>query len=128
MASFIRLYLVPQDGVQQVIDVDATALVLSDGDFVPVQTASTVTLVGASYTSEFKPFAYTPIPPGGLNLSNAQQQEIRVCWKEPVGTDEFPNQELITATDPSDGIWVCGITCLGTDLAYVQVQNVPPTI
>jgi hypothetical protein len=124
---YIRLYLVPQDGVQQVIDVDSEALVLSDGDFVPVQVASSVTLIGASYTSEFKPFSYTPIPAGGLNLSNTQQQEMRVCWKEPVGTSEYPNQDLITATDPTDGICVCGVTCMGTDLAYVQVQNVPPT-
>lgn len=128
MASYIRLYLVPRNGVQEVIDVDSTDLVLSEGDFVPVQVAQSVTLVGATFTSKFTPFAYTPIPPGGLDLTNTQQEEVRVCYREPVGTDDFPNQELITATDPSGGQCVCGITCQGTNIAYAQVQNVPTTV
>lgn len=125
MPSFIRLYLVPVNGQpQQVIDVDTTDLVLSDGAFLPVQSAPSVTLVGAPVTSAFTPFSPQPIPPGTLNLSNAQQQEIRVCWREPVGTDQFPNEELITNTDPSGGTCVCGVTCQGTNLSFVQVQNV----
>jgi hypothetical protein len=126
MASFIRLYLVPRNGAQQVIDVDATDLVLSRGDFVPPQTAQSVTLIGASFTSDFTPFAYSPVPPGGLSLTNTQQEEYRVSWREPVGTDSFPNQELIAAIDPSGGQCVCGITCRGNEVAYVQVQNVTP--
>lgn len=125
MPSYIRLYLVPVNGQpQQVIDVDSTDLVLSDGAFLPVQSAPTVTLVGTPVTSEFTPFAYQPIPPGTLNLSNTQQQELRVCWREPVGTDQYPNENLITQTDPSGGVCVCGVTCQGTNLSYVQVQNV----
>lgn len=125
MPSFIRLYLVPVNGQpQQVIDVDTTDLVLSDGAFLPVQSAPTVTLVGAAVTSAFTPFAYQPIPPGTLDLSNTPQQEIRVCWREPVGAAQFPNEELITQTDPSGGTCVCGVTCQGTNLSFVQVQNV----
>jgi hypothetical protein len=100
---------------------------MSDGAFVPVQMAPSVTLVGATFTSKFTPFAYTPVPPGGLNLSNTQQEEVRVCWREPVGEDDFPNQDLIVAEDPSGGVCICGITCRGTDIAYVQVQNVQET-
>jgi hypothetical protein len=125
MPSYIRLYLVPVNGQpQQVIDVDSTDLVLSDGAFLPVQSAPTVTLVSATFSSEFMPFTYQPIPPGTLNLSNTQQQELRVCWREPVGTDQYPNENLITQTDPSGGVCVCGVTCQGTNLSYVQVQNV----
>lgn len=125
MPSFIRLYLVPVNGQpQQVIDIDSTDLVLSDGAFLPVQSAPTVTLVGTTNTSAFTPFTSQPIPPGTLDLSNTQQQEIRVCWREPVGTDQFPNEDLITQPDPSGGISVCGVTCQGTNLSFVQVQNV----
>jgi hypothetical protein len=122
--SYIRLYLVPQNGVQQVIDVDTADLVLSGQDFVSPQTAPSVTLVGASSDSTFTPFAYAPVPPGALNLINSQAQQVRVCWREPVGTDDFPNQDLVTVVDPSGGVCVCGITCQGTNLSYVQVQAV----
>jgi hypothetical protein len=123
--SFIRLYLVPVNGQpQQVIDVDSTDLVMSDGAFLPVQSAPTVTLVGATFTSEFAPFAYQPIPPGTLNLSNTQLQEYRVCWREPVDTEQYPNENVITQVDPSGGQCVCGITCSGTNLSFVQVMNV----
>jgi len=122
--SYIRLYLVPQNGVQQVIDVDAGDLVLSNQAFVSPQTAPSVTLVGASYDSTFTPFSITPVPPGGLSLLNSQQQEVRVCWREPVGTDDYPNQDLIVEPDPTGGVCVCGISCSGTNLSYVQVQAV----
>ncbi len=122
--SYIRLYLVPQGGVQQVIDVDASDLVLSAQAFVSPQTAPTVTLVGASIDSVFTPFSFTPVPPGGLSLVSSQQQEVRVCWREPVGTEDYPNQDLIVVPDPSGGMCTCGITCSGTDLTYVQVQAV----
>lgn len=126
MTTYTRLYLVPVGGVQQVIDVDSTDLVLSNGTFVPVQVAPTVTLVGASYSSKFTPFGYTPVPEGGLNLTQTQQQELRVCWREPVGTDDYPNEEVVVATDPSGGICVCGITCAGTNISYAVVKNVTP--
>jgi hypothetical protein len=124
MPTYTRLYLVPVSGVQQVIDVDSSDLVLSNGTFVPVQVAPSVTLIGATYDSSFTPFSYTPVPEGGLNLSQAQQQELRVCWREPVGTDDYPNEQTVVAADPSGGICVCGITCNGQDLAYAVVQNV----
>lgn len=125
MPSYIRLYLVPVNGQpQQVIDVDSTDLVLSEGAFLPVQSAPTVTLVGTSQTSEFTAFTSQPIPQGTLDLSNTPQQELRVCWREPVGTEQFPNEDLITQTDPSDGVCTCGVTCQGTNLSFVQVQNV----
>lgn len=123
MTSYIRLYLVPTQptAAQQVIDVDSTDLVLSQGQFVPVQNAPSITLVGTPVTSSFETFTSEDVT---LSLETAQQQEVRVCWREPVGTDQFPNEDLIIAADPSDGVCVCGITCQGTDLAYVQVQNV----
>lgn len=122
MPTYTRLYLVPLNGVQQVIDVDSTDLVLSNGDFVPVQTAPSITLIGATYNSQFTPFGYSPAP--NSTLSQTQQDEIRVCWREPVGTDNFPNQNVIVQTDPSGGVCVCGVTCSGTDLNYVVVKNV----
>jgi hypothetical protein len=122
MPTYTRLYLVPQNGVQQVIDVDSTDLVLSNGQFVPVQTAPSITLIGATYNSTFTPFGYSPAPNSAL--SQTQQDEIRVCWREPVGTDNFPNQNVIIQPDPSGGVCQCGITCNGTDLSYVTVKVV----
>ena len=122
MPTYTRLYLVPVNGVQQVIDVDSTDLVLSNGEFLPVQTAPSITLIGATYTSQFTPFGYAPMPTSAL--TQTQQDEIRVCWREPVGTDNFPNQNVIVNTDPSGGICVCGVTCSGTDLSYVVVKDV----
>lgn len=120
--AFIRLYLVPSaGGQQQVIDVDSMALVLSDGVFVPVQSAKTVTLQGVPASFDFTPFNAEQ---AAIHLDNTPLSEVRVCWREPVGTDEFPNEEVITAVDPADGSCVCGITCMGTDLSYAKVSNV----
>lgn len=122
MSSYMRLYLVPVNGVQQVIDVDTNDLVLSGGKFVPVQLASSVTLIGATYTAQFTPFGYAPMPT--QNLSQAYQDELRICWREPVGTDDYPNESVIVEPDPASGQCVCGVTCSGTDLSYVVVKNV----
>ena len=123
MTTYIRLYLVPTQptATQQVIDVDSTLLVLSQGQFLPVQSAPTLTLVGTPTSSSFDPFTSAQL---ALTISTEQTQEIKVCWREPVGTDQFPNEDVITEVDPSGGTCVCGITCNGTDLAYVMVQNV----
>jgi hypothetical protein len=124
--AYIRLYLVPttNGADQQVIDVDSMSLVLSKGAFVPVQNAPSITLIGAPVDFQFTGFSSEDV---SLNLSNAQQQEVRVCWREPVGSDDFPNETVVTATDPSGGVCVCGITCQGTNLSYVQVSNVQVT-
>lgn len=119
--SFIRLYLVPVNGVQQVIDVDADDLVLSNQNFVHPQMATSVTLVGSTFDSTFTPFGPAP---AALDLTQTQRQELRVCWKEPVGTDDFPNEEVVTVVDPSGGQCVCGITCSGNNLSYAVVKAV----
>jgi hypothetical protein len=119
--AFLRLYLVPQNNVQQVIDVDDSDLVLSDGQFVRVQLAKTITLVSANVESTYQPFAADA---SALTISNMQSQDVRICWKEPVGSDQFPSNEIVVAPDPSAGACICGITCQGTDLAYVTVSNV----
>jgi hypothetical protein len=122
--QYVRLYLSPSNGIQQVIDVDVDHLILSNGVFVSPQTAKSVTLSGASYSAEFTPFA--PVPTQQLSL--AYQDEIRICWREPVGTDEFPNENVIVADDPSDGQCICGITCQGPNLSYVRVMTVTETL
>lgn len=120
-AQFVRLYLSPSNGTQQVIDVDVDHLILSKGVFVSPQTASTVTISRAPYSASFTTFGSTPVT-GSLTI--ASQDEVRICWREPVGTDDFPNQNVITAVDPSGGQCVCGVTCSGTDLSYVIVKTV----
>jgi len=121
MASFIRLYLVPFNDQQQILDVSSMALILSDGQFVPVQTAPSVTLVGIPVTEVFTPFDSSQLP---QTLTNQQTQELRICWREPVDVSQYPDTDVITANDPSGGVCQCGVTCLGPNISYVQVQNV----
>jgi len=119
---FTRLYLVPvANQPQQVIDVDSSFLILSQGQYQPVATAPTVTLLGAATASTFVP---STVEAQSLDLSTAPTQEVRICWREPVDTENYPNEALETANDPSGGNCACGITCNGTDLSYVAVQNV----
>jgi hypothetical protein len=118
--SFTRLYLVPVNGVQQVIDVDNQDLVLSGGTFVPVAVAPTITLVGTTFSSQYMPFGTA----SDLDLTQTPQTELRVCWREPVGQDDYPNENVIVAVDPTDGVCQCGITCNGTNISYAVVQNV----
>jgi hypothetical protein len=124
--AFIRLYLVPSpNGTQQVIDVDKEALILSDNAFVPVQSAKTITVHSIPASFDFTPFSADQ---AAVHLDSATLNEVRVCWREPVGTDDFPNQNVIAAVDPTDGSCVCGITCMGTELAYAKVSNVDTTV
>jgi hypothetical protein len=119
--QYVRLYLSPSNGIQQVIDVDVDILILSGGEFVSPQIAPTITISRTPYSASFTTFGSTPIT-GSLTL--ASQDEVRICWREPVGTDQYPNENVVTSTDPSDGQCVCGITCSGTQLSYVVVQTV----
>ncbi|QBX06711.1 hypothetical protein H1O16_gp298 [Burkholderia phage BcepSaruman] len=121
MASYIRLYLVPVNGVQQVIDVDATLLIRNGGKFEPPQIASAIDLVKVPSTNTFTPFV-----PGAVDVSLTTPNvwNVRVCWREPVGTDDNPSTEIVTTTDPSGGECVCGITCDGVAITYVPVINV----
>jgi hypothetical protein len=120
--QYVRLYLTPSNGTQQVIDVDVNSLILSNGAFVSPQTASSITLSGAPYTTDFSPFGFAPVT--DQQLSMTYQDEFRICWREPVGTDQYPNENVIIETDPSGGVCVCGVTCLGTNLSYVIVKSV----
>lgn len=120
--QFVRLYLAPNKGSQQVIDVDVDHLILSNGKFVPPQTAQSITLSGATYSASFTPFGYAPVPQQQLNM--LYQEESKICWREPVGSEQFPNENVILATDPSGGECVCGVTCQGTNLSYVRVKSV----
>lgn len=125
--SFIRLYLVPSvtGADQQVIDIDSEALVLSNGKFVPVQSAPTITLISGPVSVSFKPF--TPEELNIVMTNSAQYRDVRVCWREPVDADQFPNEAVVAAVDPAGGTCVCGVTCMGTDISYVQVSNVEVT-
>lgn len=119
--TYIRLYLVPFNNVQQIIDVPDTALVLSNGDFVPVQVAQSVTLTGQPIDSEFIPFDASQMQEA---LTGAQTQDIRICWREPSDVQQYPDTDVEEATDPTGGVCVCLITCEGTKLTFVQVYNV----
>jgi hypothetical protein len=124
-SPYIRLYLVPFDGVQQILDVPSDALVLSDGQFVPVQIAPSITLLGVPVEYNFTPFDQSQL---SQVLTQSQVQELRVCWREPEDMQQYPDTDLITAVDPTGGQCICGVSCLGTQLSYVQVINVPATV
>lgn len=117
--SVLRLYLTPYNGQQRVIDVDAQELIMSNGAFTYPGAAPSVTLVEGVTSSQFTTFGTD----SALVLQNQNSREVRVCWREPVGTSEFPG-EVVQVPDPANGACVCGITCAGTNLAYVVVSNV----
>jgi hypothetical protein len=122
--QYVRLYLSPSNGTQQVIDVDVDHLILSNGVFVSPQTAKTITISRTAYAASFATFGAAPVTEA---LTVSAQDEVSICWREPVGTDDYPNENVITAVDPSGGNCVCGMTCAGTNLSYVVVQNVTST-
>lgn len=122
MSTYTRLYLVPVAGQpQQVIDVDSTMLIKTCGGFKSPAVAESVTLQQTSISS-----SYTPVVQGAAaeSVSMGFEREVRICWREPVGTDDYPNEDVIEATDPSGGVCVCQITCDGVQIAYANVQNV----
>jgi len=122
---YIRLFLIPivSELTQRIIDVDYDSLVLSNEEFVPVQTAISVTLVEQSQEFKFTPFN---LEQQKLNLVSVPTQEVKVCWREPVSEQEHSNDFLITTPDPTNGICVCGITCKGTRISFAKVQNKVP--
>jgi hypothetical protein len=122
--QYVRLYLSPSNGTQQVIDVDVDHLILSNGVFVSPQTAKSITISRTTYAASYTTFGAAPVTEA---LTVAAQDEVSICWREPVGTDEYPHENVITAVDPSGGECVCGTTCAGTNLSYVVVQNVTST-
>jgi hypothetical protein len=122
--QYVRLYLSPSNGIQQVIDVDVDHLILSNGVFTSPQTAKSITISRTTYAASYTTFGAAPVTEA---LTVAAQDEVSICWREPVGTDDYPNENVITAADPSGGECVCGTTCAGTNLSYVVVQNVTST-
>lgn len=124
-SPFTRLYLVPIQGKQQIIDVPSDVTILSEGKFVTPGVAPTVTLTRTASRSQFTAFTQDEVQ---SNLITQQTQEVKVCFREPSDLQQYPDGSVIEATDPSNGACLCGITCAGTNLAYVQVLNVPPTV
>lgn len=119
--AFIRLYLVPLNGQQQILDVPDNVLVMSSGKFVPPQMAPTVTLRSLPVTHDFTAFDYAQDVQA---ITVAGTQEVRVCFREPEGVQEYPDTDVVEATDPSGGNCICGVSCAGTELQYVKVHNV----
>ena len=122
--QYVRLYLSPSTGIQQVIDVDVDNLILSNGRFVSPQTAKSITISRTPFAASFATFGAAPVTEA---LTVESQDEISICWREPVGTDDYPNENVIAAVDPSGGTCVCGTTCAGTNLSYVVIQTVTST-
>lgn len=114
-----RLYLVPINGQQMVLDVPDGDLVLSDGVFVSPETAPTVTVTKPNVSGCFIPFIDGSTM---QTLDVMSTQELKVCWRETITTTSNPSP--IVVVDPSGGQCLCGITCWGPNLRYVQVVPV----
>lgn len=123
--AYTRLYLVPTQGKQRIIDVPSTELVLSDGRFMSPSVAPTVTLTKAPTRSVYETFEQDQTQ---LGLITSQSVELKVCFREPSDLQEYQDGDVVEAFDPTDGQCVCGITCAGTKLSYAQVYNVPPIV
>lgn len=121
---FIRLFLVPDQlnpSIQQIIDVDPDVLILSNGEFISPALATSITLISVSVEVGFIPFNSDQIP---IELQNNSTKEIRICKRINVNSDDYPNPDVIEVNDPTGGVCICGITCLGTQITYVQVYQV----
>jgi hypothetical protein len=120
--QYTRLYLVPiANQPQQVIDVDSSELILTGSGYVLPAVATDVVLLQSPVAGTFTPFETDGTP---MDITSAVQRTVRVCWREPVDSQLYPNEEVEVAVDPSGGECVCLVTCNGTQITYAQVVNV----
>ncbi len=124
-SAFTRLYLVPKQGVQSIIDVPSDVLILSGGRFTYPAVAATITLTEQPVTSNFTPHFSGAVAD---SLATSGQEEVRVCYREPSDIQQYTDTDVVEAVDPSGGSCICGVTCVGTELTYVKVYNVPSVV
>jgi hypothetical protein len=123
---FIRLFLIPDSSnpsIQQIqiIDVNEDVLILSNGEFVSPMVATSVTLVGVPFEVQFIPFNSTQ---ASIQLQNNSTKEVKICKRISVNSDDYPDPNVIEVNDPTGGICICGITCLGSQITYVKVYQI----
>jgi hypothetical protein len=115
-----RLRTVRIGNQQLTLDVPSGELVLYDGVFVDPSTAPAITLAAVDVDASFTPFGKTTAEP----LTIKQQRQVAICSAEDIPDSEVQPSPIVIAPDPSDGECICGITCAGTNLRYVQVVPV----
>jgi hypothetical protein len=120
MSSFIRLTLIPTTPSLPFLQMDilSTNLVLSQGQFQPVQTAPTVTVTGVPVEYSITPFDSLQ---QAQQVTNQQVQELKVVFREPVDAQTFPDTSAIEQPDPTGGAGVFGITLNETRITFAPV-------
>jgi hypothetical protein len=99
------------------LDVADNVLVFDGSEFLTPKTGSYVMLYAldvAALSMPFKDVAAQPL---------LAAVKIRSIVKSVDNTSVLVTDPLLVAApDPSGGLCICGITCAGTDLAFVKVQ------
>jgi len=100
------------------VDVLNTNFVFSGGQFQPVQTAPTLTVVRAPVEYEFTPFDDLQ---QAQAVTQAETQELKVVYREPVSTQVYSDSSVVEAADPTGGVGVYGITLNETRITFAPV-------
>lgn len=119
-----RLTILNADGEEFFIDVpDDTLIMDGDYNFLTPDRIQTVAIAAPGIQFNFKP--HLPPSRAAFIAMNINVLYVyRVINTEPQSSVEYPNPNVIEAIDPTNGQCLCGITCLGTELAFVKVYSI----
>lgn len=102
-----------------VLDVPADHLILSGQDWVLPGSADYITVRAAPVAYTYKPWRLTSL----AELEATQTVKAKVLNARVVSAVEHVLPVDLVA-DPTDGQCICGVTCLGPNLRYVQVKAI----
>ena len=114
------------NGTSAIMDVADGYLVLdADYDFVQPKVGTYITLLIGPNGASFTTFAaqLEQELTGLVDALNLQVTQYYLCKITDIDATPTPttDPQIIAAPDPTGGVCVCGITCWGPNLKYVQV-------
>lgn len=107
------------------LGLDANSLVFDGSEFVRPQDAKLVAIVETTTVGPinlFAPWSETAtLPQAALTWTN-----MWLCTVVAVDQTPIADHDVVTVIDEHNGACICGVSCNGTELQYVQVVDVTP--